>query len=254
MSVISEDQINTAIRQASGLITGHLNKLRPRGVAFNNAIKLFLERNMVGNSEIVALIGTVVGSNLTRETVTKSLSSLSPIVRRFIEPLEGISYLNIKFFFQELGRFWVALIIGLLRASNNPEDKRELMASVPVELAEIYEKSLNKGKTLPASPDRNTPSQVEIRGIVLWWKLNPMCENKCGKSADMICGRCSVVAYCSKECQTADWPTHKRECKELSTQINAVRRTLAGERGAGGGAGGAPRKRTRKQRYSRRRR
>lgn len=29
-----------------------------------------------------------------------------------------------------------------------------------------------------------------------------------------LCGRCRVVSYCSKKCQTADWPAHKKDCKK----------------------------------------
>lgn len=28
-----------------------------------------------------------------------------------------------------------------------------------------------------------------------------------------VCGRCKMVHYCGKECQTADWATHKKVCK-----------------------------------------
>ena len=36
----------------------------------------------------------------------------------------------------------------------------------------------------------------------------------CGASSGLQkCGRCSVIAYCSKACQRADWPQHKRACR-----------------------------------------
>lgn len=41
----------------------------------------------------------------------------------------------------------------------------------------------------------------------------------CGKAEDILndeqfplCGRCHVVAYCSRECQQRDWRRHKRNC------------------------------------------
>ena len=32
----------------------------------------------------------------------------------------------------------------------------------------------------------------------------------------MKCGRCTAIAYCSSECQIADWSAHKIECKPFS--------------------------------------
>lgn len=28
-----------------------------------------------------------------------------------------------------------------------------------------------------------------------------------------VCSRCRTTAYCSRECQTASWPTHKANCQ-----------------------------------------
>lgn len=37
---------------------------------------------------------------------------------------------------------------------------------------------------------------------------------KCGKeSAKNCCTGCKITFYCSKECQVADWKTHKSQCR-----------------------------------------
>lgn len=36
-----------------------------------------------------------------------------------------------------------------------------------------------------------------------------LCKRKCPAK---LCGRCGAVNYCSKECQIADWSTHKPFC------------------------------------------
>uniref|UniRef100_A0A7S2RFB8 MYND-type domain-containing protein n=1 Tax=Mucochytrium quahogii TaxID=96639 RepID=A0A7S2RFB8_9STRA len=45
------------------------------------------------------------------------------------------------------------------------------------------------------------------------------CEFKgCDKRGDSVkkCSKCKMVFYCGKEHQTADWPSHKLDCKHLS--------------------------------------
>ncbi|MBX9706219.1 MAG: zinc finger MYND domain-containing protein, partial [Gammaproteobacteria bacterium] len=39
----------------------------------------------------------------------------------------------------------------------------------------------------------------------------------CGKNASLRCGGCHTVSYCSKDCQTAHWPTHRLSCKAKPT-------------------------------------
>ena len=51
---------------------------------------------------------------------------------------------------------------------------------------------------------------------------NPTCElNKLDKSTGKIkfknCSRCKAVIYCSRDCQVAHYPEHKRLCREPST-------------------------------------
>ncbi|KAF9448984.1 hypothetical protein P691DRAFT_668425, partial [Macrolepiota fuliginosa MF-IS2] len=59
---------------------------------------------------------------------------------------------------------------------------------------------------------------------VLWhtWRAQnnivhvPDCRcRSSGKPKLLQCGACRVVRYCSKDCQRADWGTHKHICKTL---------------------------------------
>ncbi|KAJ3515707.1 hypothetical protein NLJ89_g1594 [Agrocybe chaxingu] len=43
---------------------------------------------------------------------------------------------------------------------------------------------------------------------------NPGCE-VCGKENTSRCLQCLAAAYCGRECQTADWPNHKKTCRSL---------------------------------------
>lgn len=45
-----------------------------------------------------------------------------------------------------------------------------------------------------------------------------MSENvcSCGKPGDKKCSKCKIACYCSRECQVADFPKHKRVCKILA--------------------------------------
>jgi hypothetical protein len=57
-------------------------------------------------------------------------------------------------------------------------------------------------------------------------KLQPTRISKCStcnqmkvRSSMMLCERCRVFQYCSKECQAADWPIHKCHCRIIHEQI-----------------------------------
>lgn len=55
------------------------------------------------------------------------------------------------------------------------------------------------------------------------WCFNPECVipvEELERSKTMYCGRCRCVAYCSRECQRADWETHKN-CCDTNSAIKA---------------------------------
>ncbi|KAI1777963.1 hypothetical protein F4818DRAFT_456940 [Hypoxylon cercidicola] len=58
---------------------------------------------------------------------------------------------------------------------------------------------------------------VEMQNLSLNSKLS--CANDsdesgpCQSSGSFACKECLLIAYCSKRCQTAHWPTHRRDCK-----------------------------------------
>ena len=47
-----------------------------------------------------------------------------------------------------------------------------------------------------------------------------MCK-ACQKEGEVkVCKRCKLATYCSKECQTADWPSHKEDCNRQRKTVN----------------------------------
>ena len=69
--------------------------------------------------------------------------------------------------------------------------------------------------------DKNESKRLVRRGKALAHRgcANLGCtqlKKRCDKPlGSLLCGQCSTVKYCSKECQKADWKDHKLSCKEL---------------------------------------
>lgn len=54
--------------------------------------------------------------------------------------------------------------------------------------------------------------------------LGPTCR-VCGKRGEFTCSRCKCEYYCSKGCQSKDWPIHKKECKASSSDSSSAQST-----------------------------
>ena len=59
-------------------------------------------------------------------------------------------------------------------------------------------------------------------------------QTKCGnicckKDGIMICSRCKIIKYCSKECQVADWKRHKTECFKIPKIKKASIQTISND-------------------------
>lgn len=45
----------------------------------------------------------------------------------------------------------------------------------------------------------------------------------CSKPAANKCGGCKTLSYCSKDCQSKDWPNHKATCKDVQLEKRLTR-------------------------------
>jgi len=50
------------------------------------------------------------------------------------------------------------------------------------------------------------------------------CKQSTNHNILKICGCCKYAHYCSRECQVADWPSHKATCKELCSAHEKVKK------------------------------
>ena len=64
---------------------------------------------------------------------------------------------------------------------------------------------------------RSHPSYNNLRNEINAMFASP-CDG-CHKLVDKIsyCARCQAVAYCGRECQAADYPRHKKECRRIAS-------------------------------------
>ena len=88
----------------------------------------------------------------------------------------------------------------------------------------------DKGRGLVADRDFEAGTVI-IRSVpfssAISAKHNHEFCNKCGQKRELKkCSKCSYVRYCSRECQTYAWPTHKRECEYINSKIDIFNKVL----------------------------
>lgn len=60
--------------------------------------------------------------------------------------------------------------------------------------------------------------EITVRSLIAELEAGRFCAScGCRNTALKRCAICRCTRYCSKECQTAHWKTHKRECRSQST-------------------------------------
>ncbi len=66
----------------------------------------------------------------------------------------------------------------------------------------------------------------------------PTCNKRESKAGEWKrCGRCKTVCYCSPQCQTAHWPSHKPDCTAAPTTAHPTGTAVPTAAGGAGGGG-----------------
>ena len=62
----------------------------------------------------------------------------------------------------------------------------------------------------------------------LCWNETCSLPNRMAKRSTMLCcDRCRKVNYCSRKCQKADWPNHKKQCACIIDELESRKREIA---------------------------
>lgn len=118
------------------------------------------------------------------------------------------------------------IVIYLLQKAKDP---RELLALLPFEklnpTTDLFKYIFNLGypETAPMSKSNIFADLYDLLFGQFFTQateesedesLKPKCH-RCLKEAVMQCSKCKSVYYCDTECQKADWPEHKHNCKPV---------------------------------------
>ena len=79
--------------------------------------------------------------------------------------------------------------------------------------------------TAPASALCETIPSAAMSGTERCTNFHACGKTVAGGPGTGLCAACRCVAYCSRECQAADWPAHKVTCKESRKRDTVLRST-----------------------------
>ena len=164
--------------------------LAGRGVAKNErtAVKHYHLAAQGGyHRGLMGLAGLYIEGNGVTRDITKGLALLRDAVDKNVTGAQD-------------------LLDEILKALDDTEDDNETIEDkVDEDAVRMYEDALDGG---------GGPFQKKVRPC-----------HYCGVvSTDFkLCGVCRSVRYCSKECQAADWPQHRRRCKHRKSRAAAVK-------------------------------
>jgi hypothetical protein len=78
----------------------------------------------------------------------------------------------------------------------------------------------NQQQTIASPPENTTQQQQQQKQKTT--TIGTCCV--CSQPATFMCSLCGPTThYCSQECQSADWPTHRKTCSGVQAQREAIR-------------------------------
>jgi hypothetical protein len=82
----------------------------------------------------------------------------------------------------------------------------------------LYKNNKNKAKNENKENNKKTANSTEpIKSSLNEKSINKIIKkcSKCNTKTSTVCVNCHFIHYCSKKCQTKDWPIHKSICNSL---------------------------------------
>ena len=98
--------------------------------------------------------------------------------------------------------------------SSDQQHKFSLNSSKSLSVQQVGEKDANLSQFSSNEPTEDALNSNQKKSPA---KQQPC--TICNKFTSIFCEACKSAYYCSKECQKKDWPSHKPNCKRLTTQV-----------------------------------